>query len=70
MTEFERGQKNIKDVYESYARICKATKEQLKKLLNMNKDSAREAIKADYSRVHNEFFLGVICQCNEYLKKL
>lgn len=70
--EFERGQKNIKDVYESFTSVCETTKEEQKELLNKNIDSAIEAINHNTvnDRTNNEFFLGAIYQCKEYLKKL
>lgn len=70
--EFERGQKNVKDVYKSFTQTCKATKEECEELLNKNIDSAIEAISHNTVNdcTDNEFFLGVIYQCKEYLKKL
>lgn len=64
MTEYERGQKNIKDIIESYKNVCKASKKDLYKLANECKESAMQANDV----APNEFWQGAINQCDLYIK--
>lgn len=64
MTEYERGQKNIKDIIESYKNVCKASKKDLYKLAKGCKESAIQANDV----APNKFWQGAINQCDLYIK--
>ena len=64
MTEFERGQKNIKDIIESYKNVCKASNKKILELVNKCKEGSMQANNVQ----PNEFWQGAINQCDEYLK--
>ena len=63
MTEYERGQKNIKDIIESYKTICEADNKSIVKLVKECKESAIQANDV----APNEFWQGAINQCDLYI---
>lgn len=65
MTEYERGQKNIKDIIESYKTVCKADNKSIVKLAKECKESALQANDVE----PNAFWQGAINQCDFYIKK-
>lgn len=64
MTEYERGQKNIKDIIESYKTVCKADN---KSIVKLAKECKEGAIQANDVKP-NEFWQGAINQCDLYIK--
>lgn len=64
MTEYERGEKNIKDIIESYKNVCKASNKKILELATECKESAVHANKVS----PNEFWQGAINQCEKYIK--
>lgn len=64
MTEYERGQKNIKDIIESYKNVCKGSNKEILELATKCKEGSIDANKVN----HNEFWQGAINQCDLYIK--
>lgn len=64
MTEYERGEKNIKDIIESYKNVCKASNKKILELATKCKESAIQANDV----APNEFWQGAINQCDLYIK--